>query len=263
MKFESEAALTRWARGASRLWLLLDYDGTLAEFAATPAEIEPDVRVVHLLERLCADTRKRVAIISGRKLDDIRALVPLPGLFLGGTYGLDFQTPAGEIRHRVDARAIAPAIESVKARWRQIVAGLPGFILEDKGLAVALHARFAAEVDAEQVLALARHDAAAHLSTQTLQLLTGHRFLEVAPTVAHKGEAVSFLLGEFPWPGAQLAYLGDDDKDAAAFGVVHAHGGVAVWVVGSSEWPRPSDADYALTTPADVRRWLQGLSTPP
>jgi trehalose 6-phosphate phosphatase len=171
------------------------------------------------------------------------------------------QTPAGEIRHRVDARAIVPAIERIKARWQQLVAGQSGFFVEDKGLAVALHARFATLADAERVLALARHDANEDLSAKTFRLLTGHRFLEVAPALAHKGEAVSFLLREFPWPGGQLAYLGDDDKDAAAFGVVHAHGGVAIWVAGSSQWPRPSDADYALASPAAVRYWLQSLST--
>ena len=261
MKFESEAALTRWARSADRLWLFLDYDGTLAEFAATPAQIEPDARVTRLLERLRGDTRKRVAIISGRKLDDIRALVPLPGLFLGGTYGLEWQTPAGEIQRRADARAIAPFIEKVRARWQQLVAGRSGYFLEDKGLAVALHARFAEDGDAERVLDLARRDATADLSSDTFRLLTGHRFLEVAPALAHKGEALEFLLGEFPWPGAQVAYLGDDDKDAAAFGVVHAHGGVAIWIVGSSQWPRPPDADYALASPAAARRWLNRLST--
>ncbi len=260
MKFESEAALTEWARSVDRLWLFLDYDGTLVDFAATPTEIEPDANVTHLLERLCADSRKRVAIISGRKLDDIRALVPVPGLYLGGTYGLDLQTPTGEIRHRVDARAIAPVIERVKARWQRLVSDQSGFFVEDKGLAVALHARFAAEADAERLLALARQDATADLSAETFRLLTGHRFLEVAPALAHKGEAVSFLLKEYPWPGGQLAYLGDDDKDAAAFGAVHAHGGVTVWVVGNSHWPLPSDADYALASPAAVRRWLQGLS---
>jgi trehalose-phosphatase len=83
LRFESEAALARWARSVDRLWLFLDYDGTLVDFAATPAEIEPNAHVTHLLERLCSDTRKRVAIISGRKLDDIRALVPVSGLFLG------------------------------------------------------------------------------------------------------------------------------------------------------------------------------------
>jgi len=260
LKFESEAALTRWARSADRLWLFLDYDGTLAEFAATPAQIEPDARVTRLLERLSRDARKRVVIISGRKLDDIRALAPLPGLFLGGIYGLDWQTPAGDILRRVDAGAIAPAIEKVKARWQQLVAGRSGFFLEDKGLAVALHARFAGEADAERVLALARHNAIADLPAETFRLLTGHRFLEVAPALAHKDEALAFLLREFPWPGGQLAYLGDDDKDAAAFGVVHAHGGAAIWVIGSSHWPRPSDADFALASPEAVRRWLQSLS---
>jgi trehalose 6-phosphate phosphatase len=260
MTFKDEADLTTWARGAGRLWLFLDYDGTLADFAPTPAQVEPDSRVIQLLERLSRDARKRLAIISGRKLDDIRALVPVPGLFLGGTYGLDLQTPAGEIRHRINAQAILPVIEKVKARWQALVAGRVGFFLEDKGLAMALHARFAGEVDAGRVLALARQSVADDLPAATFRLLAGHRFLEVAPALADKGETVAFLLREFPWRGSQLVYVGDDDKDAAAFGVVHSHGGRTIWVAGGSHQARPADADYTLESPAAVRRWLEGLS---
>ena len=78
MTFRDGADLTQWARGAGCLWLFLDYDGTLANFAATPAQIEPDLRITQLLERLSRDARKRLAIISGRKLDDIRALLLYP-----------------------------------------------------------------------------------------------------------------------------------------------------------------------------------------
>ena len=259
MKFESEADLAAWARRAGRLWLFLDYDGTLAEFAPTPAHIEPDPGLTRLLQRLSSDPGKRLAVISGRKLDDIQALVPVPGVFLGGTYGLDIQAPSSRILHRGDAQAIRPVVERVKVRWQPLVAGQAGFFLEDKGLALALHARFASEAEAEQVLRLARQFAEADLPAEAFRLLAGHRFLEVAPALAHKGEAVSFLLHEFPWPGSRLVYLGDDDKDAAAFGTVHAHGGVAVWVAGESRRPWPADADFALQSPAAVRGWLERL----
>jgi len=50
--------------------------------------------------------------------------------------------------------------------------------------------------------------------------LGGHKFLEIGPTLAHKGRTVDYLLDRYPWPGALPIYLGDDDKDEKAFGVI-------------------------------------------
>ncbi len=66
MIFSSEAELTHWARQAHRLWLFLDYDGTLDELAPMPGYCEHNPEVTGLLEGLARDVHKRVAIISGR-----------------------------------------------------------------------------------------------------------------------------------------------------------------------------------------------------
>jgi len=261
LNFINESNLTRWARAAARLWIFLDYDGTLASFAATPDDLEPDPRVIWLLQSLGRSPRRRLAILSGRKLAAMRALVPVSGLFLGGAYGLEWQTSSGDIRRRADLAAIAPVVAEVRSRWRPLVAGQAGFFLEDKGWTVALHARLAAERDAERVLALARRSAAEAIqpAAGAFRLMEGRRFLEAAPTVADKGQSVTFLLREFPWLGAQLLYIGDDDRDQAAFRAVHGRGGAAIWVQGDGLRPMPPEADYALASPADVRRWLAKL----
>jgi trehalose-6-phosphatase len=67
---------------------------------------------------------------------------------------------------------------------------------------------------------------------------------------------VDYLLEQYWWPGALPLYLGDDDKDEEAFGVIKARGGIAVVV--TSE-PRESQADFRLPTPWAARRWLETL----
>jgi trehalose 6-phosphate phosphatase len=87
-------------------------------------------------------------------------------------------------------------------------------------------------------------------------VLGGHKFLEIAPLLAHKGRTVEYLLGRYAWPGASLLYLGDDDKDEEAFGVIKARGGVAVVVAPE---PRETRADCRLEAPRAARRWLETL----
>ena len=241
---------------AKRLWLFLDYDGTLADFAPTPEHVYPDPELIDLLDRLAQHPRTRVTVISGRRLDQIETLVPVPGVFLSGTYGVEMRTWSGERVNRLDYESIRPALDTLKPHWAQLIAERRGFFLEDKGWSLALHARFAADGEAQGVLRDARRIAIEKAFSGPFRVLGGHRFLEIAPSLAHKGRTVDHLLGLYAWPGARLLYLGDDDKDEEAFGVIQARGGVAVVV--ASE-PRETRADCRLESPGAARRWLRGL----
>ena len=241
---------------AERLWLFLDYDGTLADFAPTPDHVDPDSELIGLLTRLARDPCIRMAVISGRRLSHVEALVPVPGIFLVGTYGIELQTPEGERINRVEYDAVRPTLDALKPHWKQVIADREGFFLEDKGWALALHARFVHHDEAEKVLAAARRMATGAARSGLFRLLGGHKFLEIGPTLAHKGQTVHYLLDRYPWPGALPVYLGDDDKDEEAFGVVKARGGVAIVV---AQEPRSTQANCRLESPKAARHWLEGL----
>lgn len=62
----------------------LDYDGTLAPIAPRPEEAFPHPEAPRVLEALRA--RFPVYVITGRRIRDLEALLPLPGLpVVGGT----------------------------------------------------------------------------------------------------------------------------------------------------------------------------------
>jgi len=241
---------------AERLWLFLDYDGTLAEFAPTPEHVNPDPELVEMLSRLARHPRIRIAVISGRRLSHVEALVPVPGVFLAGTYGIELRTSEGKRINRVDCDAVRPALDAFKPRWLRLIADRKGFFLEDKDWALALHARFADDEETEEMLAAARSMATEIVTSRLFRLLGGHKFLEIGPRLAHKGQTVNYLLDQYPWTGALPVYLGDDDKDEEAFGVVKARGGVAIVVAPE---PRKTKADCRLGSPQAARHWLETL----
>lgn len=259
MKFNRKEELTQWALDSACLWLFLDYDGSLVDFAPTPEIIEPHPGVIHLLGELARKPRLKIAILSGRRLDHVRQLLPVRGIFLAGTYGIELMTPAGETIRRVNYEEIRPTLEEIKPQWAQLIQERSGFFLEDKGWALALHARFADDEESEGVLAQARL-ITNQLSTMNLfRILGGHKFLEIAPQLASKRETVAYLLHHYPFADANLLYVGDDDKDEEAFPVIHAHEGVAVKVFQPSQASRPTTADFYFESPADTIHWLQEL----
>jgi len=238
---------------AERLWLFLDYDGTLADFAPTPDHVVPQVEVVTLLDDLVRHPLVRVAVVSGRRLDYVEKLAPIPGALLAGTYGVELRLPDGERVERLAHEDVRPTLESVKPRWAALIARQDGFFLEDKGWALALHARFAGAREAEKALSAARRIADQIAPPGMFRILDGDRFLEIAPRRAHKGQTVEYLLNRYPWPGSLPVYLGDDDKDEEAFGVIKAHGGIAILV---GQGPRKTQADGRLGSPWAARQWL-------
>jgi trehalose-phosphatase len=240
-----------------RLWLFLDYDGTLTEFAPTPDIILPNLEIIDLLIRLAKypDVLK-VVIMSGRPFSTIQALLPVPGILEAGTYGVEFQTWLGENVRLLNFETARPFLDQVKKEWAAIIDEQEGFFLEDKGYSLAIHARYAHPAAAKDVLAKADYSARQVIDPDSFRILDGNRFLEVAPLIADKGQSVSTLLNRFPWPGADIVYIGDDDKDEEAFKVVVKNQGIAILV---APVPRETAAQYRLENPQEVRKFLRVL----
>lgn len=248
--------LRRLAVTGTRLWLFLDYDGTLVPLARTPGEAQPDPPLLDLLTCLVNTPSLRVTILSGRPLSWLQAVLSIPGLMLAGTYGVETQLGDGTLVVRADDAQMGSRVQQIKGIWTELVKGHEGFFIEDKGRAVALHARFAQPEDADVILPAAESAARQLMTDTVLRVVGGHRFLEIAPAAAHKGATVEWLLQEQSFPNAQLVYFGDDDKDEQAFEVIVQHGGLPI-VVGE---PRgPTLAPIRASSPSQVREWLAEL----
>lgn len=239
------------------VWLFLDFDGTLAPIAPTPDEARLDVTVLSVLLDLVQAGQFRVAIVSGRALASLRGLVPVPELILAGVYGAEMLIDGIVISRAGLSETTRPVIEAVRQAWITSVGSRNGFLVEDKGCAVALHARWASEAESQAVLETARTSLSNILPETGFRILGGDRFLEVAPQIANKGWAVQWLLNCFPLPRAIPVYVGDDDKDAEAFDVIGQQGGWPITV--GDRLPAALTADR-LASPSDVHQLLRAMA---
>jgi len=252
-------ALDRWVAGASRLWFFLDYDGTLADFTPLPGRSELEPELVGLIKDLASMPRFRVTVISGRELNSVQELLPVAGIFLAGVYGIELQTPEGDRIDRGDFFKIRPVLEKIKPHWERIIGDRPEIFLEDKGWALALHVPNVVPAESQRLLAQARLAAGDSLPENMFRWFESPNFLELAPIQANKGESVNLLLKDFPFEGAQVLYIGDDDKDQEAFDVVHGFGGINIQVSHPENQFIFPGADYLLNSPHEVRKWLKIL----
>ena len=255
MKLQQANDLTPTLKGR-RIDLYLDYDGTLAVFAPTPDDVLPDDRVIGLISQLADSPDVRVSIVSGRRLGHIRKLLPISNILLAGTYGVEMQLPYGSEVHQIKYEAIRPTLDALKPRWQGLIEGKEGFYLEDKGWALAIHARRAEEKEGLQVLESAEKMLTQEVLGEHLQKIYSYRFLEVGPHNADKGHALRYLFDNFHWEGAVPIYIGDDDKDEEAFQVINEHDGYSILV---SKEPRETVAKYILESPVEVHQWLKAL----
>ena len=242
---------------AKRIWLFLDYDGTLADFADTPDDVVPDKDLIDLLTKIKQNPKYRLGIISGRRLNHVQRLVPVKDIWLAGTYGIEILTPDGNLIQRLGFTDIRPTLDAIKPAWEDLIMGQDGFYLEDKGWTLAIHARFANEKQAKQVLTRARRIAENNLDPENFRILGGHKFLEVGPILADKGLTIDYILKHFSWKGALPVYIGDDDKDEVAFAEINGYKGIGIVV--SARKRRKSHAVLRLESPQSVRRWLNTI----
>src|SRR5262245_7355454 len=77
--------------------LFLDFDGTLVELASRPHSLEVTDHPRSLIRRAAEKLQGRVAIVSGRPVSQIDALLGSQGLAVSGSHGLEVRGPDGVV----------------------------------------------------------------------------------------------------------------------------------------------------------------------
>jgi trehalose 6-phosphate phosphatase len=223
--------------------LYLDFDGTLAEFALHPDGVTVDESLPALLSGLRERLRGAVALVTGRTLASLDALIA-PDRFSGaGLHGLELRPASGAATRASDNAPVTALAQNLRQRF----AGDPCILIEDKGSGVALHYRRARARAGECIAAMREF-----VEGTDLEVITGHAVVEARPHGTDKGGALRKLAAEPPFADRLPVFVGDDATDEDGFRAASELGGYGI-KVGSGT----SIARYRMDTVEDVHAWLR------
>jgi len=224
--------------------LFLDFDGTLVEIAERPDAVAVDARLQALMACLVERLPNRVAIITGRAVENIRALFGDLPVAIAGSHGIELCWPDGRSERPERLAALDRALD----RMAELRGRHPGVLIEDKPFGVALHYRQAPEAESE-----ARRLAEELAQGGELILQPGKMVFELRAPGGGKGAALRSLMGEEAMAGTTPVFLGDDITDEAAFAAARALGGFGI-LIGPA---RPTEALYRLPSVGWALDWLE------
>ncbi len=223
--------------------LFLDFDGTLVDIAARPDDIVVPRTLAADLQALSGRLDGRLALVSGRALDDLAKYIGQPAICRAGSHGasrfLSDGTRLGE-----EPRGLSEnSVTELKA-----YAADNGLFYETKAHGGALHFRGMPE-KREATLAFADGFA----GSRDLRVTSGKGVVELVRPGATKAAAVSAFMAVSPFLGAFPVFVGDDVTDEDGFAGAAEKGGFGI-AVGE----RPSErARYGLDNVAAVHHWLE------
>jgi len=236
---------------APGLLVTLDFDGTLAALAETPAQarLQPEFKAA--LRALSSLYGVSVFILSGRTLKSVSKLVGLRNLYYGGNHGIEIKGPGFAWRDASAAKARDLVAEIATDIQERFPPGT-GVFVENKVFSASVHYRNLRAAYRRGFFS--RMKALMFEQSRALYWRSGHKVFELLPKgAAHKGNAVERLARRLGCPLSVA--VGDDLTDEDMFRAL-AGRGVTVRVGRKAG----SKAGYFLPGQAEVLRLLRFIT---
>jgi trehalose 6-phosphate phosphatase len=244
--FQDWERICECLRGAKRVALFLDFDGTLVPFADRPGDVRLAPTTRRLLRRLANHPRVCVTILSGRRRADIIERIHIRGVQYLGLYGWERGARpilSGETMAllRVAHRTLAQSLQKYR-----------GVRMEDKEYMFAIHFRGAAAATVRRAFRALRKSLRSLASP--LRIVPGEKVWEIVPPqVQGKGAAIRRALQFVAGPSLPI-FVGDTLADEEAFAELKK--GITIQV----GRPRRTFARYRLRNPREVEIFLARLA---
>jgi len=246
---EIEGLMHRFT-SAKRVVLMLDYDGTLVGLRETPDLAAPDASLLGLLTVLSTTCEVHLASGRPRRVID-RWFGSLP-IDLWAEHGL-WHRPASSETWEQRAEVSIEWMPAIRDVMETFVARAPGARIEEKSASLVWHYRLVDPAVGEGRAAELKREMERLLAGRPLEVIDGHKVVEVRQTAVDKGTVVREVVARAP-EGALFVAIGDDRTDEDMFAALPP-GGVAIRV-GAGD----SAAPYRLDSPTAVRALLGALT---
>jgi trehalose 6-phosphate phosphatase len=239
--------LSRALGSADRVYLFLDYGGTLVSGAAD-ASARPAPEVLEKLEQLARVESFSVFVLSRRTVAELEELIGIDGIGLVGQRGFEIRKANGPTVHSMDPGLARDLIQHLELDVCACLASYKGLEIENRGFALAMRlackdARVAQRATQRFTSLVRSVDALGQL-----EIFYGDDLVEARMGGWHKGDAVTQLLKEADARDSLAIYVGDDMTDEDGFEAV------TLWsqsTVPDLPWfmadPDDDDAPSALT----------------
>jgi len=216
---------------ANKLFLGLDYDGTLAPFEIDPMQAKPLPGIADLLRDLANGGRTEIAIISGRPVAEVMTLLNNPPVTVIGSHGFEIWPVDGTCVVRQPTPEQQLGLFEIRTQLQK--SGYGGR-LEVKVASLAMHTR---GLDPGTAVAMEKEIANQWSGVALQHGLECRRFnggIEIRCCGWDKGAVLTELLNAQS-ENVFAVYVGDDETDEDAFTAVCGRGiGIKV---GDPSWP--------------------------
>lgn len=231
--------------------LLLDYDGTLADFRINRFDARPWAGVRELLMQIQRDARTQMRVISGRPAAEINPMLRLDTpVEVWGLHGAERLLPDGTREMEEPSSEVQDILQNLRERLRQDAFG---GLIEDKANGIVMHWRGHSPRRAMLIEQKTRALFEPAAEVKGLSLLPFEAGIELR-VGRDKGGAVEAIVASAR-PGSPVTFLGDDLTDEAAFSAVNAARAPHISVLVRKE-RRPGTAAEVWLKPPEQLRWF-------
>lgn len=230
----------------------LDYDGTLTPIVSKPELAVISKEMKEVVQKL--SEKYTVAVISGRRREDVENLLGVKNIIYAGSHGFDILGP--EIcLIQPEVKKIINLINPIAGNLSKQIGMIPGVIIENKKFNIAIHYRL---VEDKYLLSIEKVIKEIVNNNKSLRLMSGKKVLEILPAIDwNKGKAVRWIMEKINinWEDSSVVYIGDDTTDEDAFRIVKGRGaGILV-----SSVSKPSSADFLLASSKEVQELFERI----
>jgi trehalose-phosphatase len=200
--------------------LILDFDGTLTPIVDHPNKAILSLKTKKLLTKLDRKEGFCLAIVSGRKLEEIKNKIGIPNLIYAGNHGLE-----GEIFNKKYSFNPTPETKTylmqILEDLKKIVSKFQGAFIEDKKMVISFHYRLVNMKQIPELKLLIKKLLKPYENSGLVSALINKKVYEIRPKSDwDKGYFSKLIIKEIEKrtkAKAVVFYIGDDLTDEDAF----------------------------------------------